>query len=151
MFYDLEQNFGADGKKLYERMIKNAEEYIPKTIEENIVVLRAMKRAELPQYMLRRVVYDNCGISPESLGRQLKRCYVTERLKEQTEKLDSISKSYRELLWIITPCCSDLSNSQTELRKMIEDKIRSSINVKYFADYVYATLRNIIDKALDEI
>ena len=151
MFYDLERNFGVDGKKFYEGMIENAKEDIPKTIEENIVVLRAMKKAELPQYMLRRVVYDNCNIYPESLGRQLKRCYVTERLKEQTEKLDNISKSCRELLWNVIPTYFDLSNSQTELRAIIEDKIRSSINIKPFTDYVYATLRDIIDKALDEI
>jgi hypothetical protein len=151
MFYNLEQKFGADGKKLYEDMIENAKEDIPKTIEENIVVLRAMKKADLPQYMLRRVVYDNCSIYPESLGRQFKRCYITERLKEQAEKLDDISKSYREILWTIAPSYSDFSNNQTKLREIIEDKIRSSINVKFFTDNVYATLRPIIDKALDEI
>lgn len=151
MFHNLEKIFGTDGTKLYKGFIEKAKEDIPKIVEENIIVLRAMKKADLPQYMLRRVVYDNYGVSPESFGRHLRRIYANERINEYASALNSISENCRTLLWNMSPCAENITKRQAELREMIENKLRSSIDVKPFTDDVYATLRPIIDSALDEI
>ena len=149
MLYNLNRTFGKDGAENFKKKMEECSLYIPKVIEQNKVVLTAMKEAYLPTYLLRRVVYDDMSFNIDRYASDLKFIYVQKQLEENKEKLDTIREACRSLVWEFTS--ENIGEKTDDVLRHIKNKMSAVTDKKQFTDLIYAHLRPIIDKELDNL
>lgn len=136
-------------KNFIERFMHQAEEV---AIEEE-EVLRAMKKACLPDDLLRRVFYDNCS-SVENVAKDLKHLFISVSINERKEEIDkSLNNILANMPYISlweTKGYTIEDRKQNIYYKIIAET-KKGIPEKNFTSFLYAQIRPKLNKIIYNI
>ena len=150
LYYDI-HTFAKEEKvkEAITNFLVNAKEQMEKAVNYNRNILCEMKKANLPDYLLRRVIYDD-SVWVESFADELRRMYVHYALEAHKEKITSTIRKLIEPMWHSRTngnTDKNIDNFMEVYRKYFYEAYR----LKDFSNLIYPELRRILYPMLKEL
>lgn len=120
-----------------------------KAVNDNRNILYEMKKAALPDYLLRRVIYDD-SVWVESFAYELRKMYVYYALETHKEKITSTVKELVGTMWHSRENNGNQKNMDSFM-EVYRKYFYEAYRLKDFSNLIYPELRRILRPMLNDL
>ena len=150
LYYDI-RTFAKEEKvkEKIEKFLANAKEQMERAVNDNRNILYEMKKANLPDYLLRRVVYDD-SVWVESFANDLRRMYVYYALETHKEKITSTVTELVRTMWHLRENNGTQKNMDSFM-EVYRKYFYEAYRLKDFSNLIYPELRRILRPMFNDL